>query len=429
MRTFYLSGNTEQSVMMILLFLTLIFSLYLLILSYKRYGKKKKCLPYGVIFLFLFGILYILTDIYTKKNLGLLYQDKFSVSMWLLWGMVIGMNVFLLWKTQKMYQERKQIPDRNAIKEALDQLPEGVCYFTSTGAMKLCNLQMYQLFYQMAGKDLQNFRELKKALRDHHPSIRQVLLDDTSKAYLFPDGKVWCYKENKVSGSSKSIYTEVVFSNLTEQYQKNMELKEQTRQLKEIAGNLRRLSDNAKILIREKEVLAAKTKLHDQIGAALIAVRKLLTNQGSDEEEAILRLLHQAINGMKNDNKYLREQGEFDKFLQDAKSIGVNVHVQGTLPEQDEISRVFIIAMRECLTNGVRHANATELRVKIEKKETSLVLQITNNGLLPKQKIVPKGGLHNLYSYVMYYGGTMRIQSKPHFKLEISIPGGKGNGL
>ena len=45
-----------------------------------------------------------------------------------------------------------------------------------------------------------------------------------------------------------------------------MELKEQTRQLKEIAGNLRRLSDNAKILIREKEVLAAKTKLHDQMG-------------------------------------------------------------------------------------------------------------------------------------------------------------------
>lgn len=41
MRKFYLSCNTEQSVMMILLFLTLIFSLYLLILSYKRYEKKK----------------------------------------------------------------------------------------------------------------------------------------------------------------------------------------------------------------------------------------------------------------------------------------------------------------------------------------------------------------------------------------------------
>lgn len=427
MRTFYFSCQTEQSAIMILTFFTLIFSLYLLILSYIRYQRKKRCLQYGAIFLFLFGILYILTDIFTRKSLGHLYKDNFPVSMWLLWGIVIGINMFLLLENRKMHQEKKRILSRDAIKEALDQLPEGVCYFTSTGALKLCNLQMYHLFYQMAGKDLQNLKDLKKALNDHHPSIRPVLLEDTIKAYLFPDGKVWYYKKNIVSGSSE--YIEVIFSNLTEQYQRNLELNEQTKQLKEIAGNLRRLSDNAKILIREKEVLAAKTKLHDQMGSALLAVRKLINNKEPDEEKAVLHLLHQAVNAIKNDNKYLQEQGEFDKFLQDAKSIGVNVSVQGTFPDQEEIGHVFIIAMRECLTNGVRHANATELTVKMEKKGTSFFLQITNNGLSPKRQIIPKGGLQNLYCYVMDYGGTMQIQSKPYFKLEISVPNRKENGL
>ena len=53
---------------------------------------------------------------------------------------------------------------------------------------------------------------------------------------------------------------------LQKQYhEKNKILTKQTEKLKEISRELRYLSDNVLILTREREVLAAKTKLHDQM--------------------------------------------------------------------------------------------------------------------------------------------------------------------
>ena len=90
-----------------------------------------------------------------------------------------------------------------------------------------------------------------------------------------------------------------------------------------------------------------------------------------------------------------RGRSELDRFLQDAEVIGVKVNISGELPEQEELRRVMILAMRECLTNSVRHAGATTLHITIEKKEDSISVKITNDGRPPESEVVPKGGLHN----------------------------------
>ena len=61
---------------------------------------------------------------------------------------------------------------------------------------------------------------------------------------------------------------------VTKQYHEKINLTKQTEKLKEISRELRYLSDNVLILTREREVLAAKTKLHDQMGAGLTAIRQ-----------------------------------------------------------------------------------------------------------------------------------------------------------
>ena len=81
-----------------------------------------------------------------------------------------------------------------------------------------------------------------------------------------------------------------------------------------------------------------------------------------------------------------------------------------------------ILAMRECLTNSVRHAGATTIHITVEQKEDSVSVKITNDGRPPETEVVPKGGLHNLYRHVMDLGGTMEIQSKPGFVLTVVLP-------
>ena len=115
------------------------------------------------------------------------------------------------------------------------------------------------------------------------------------RIYLFPDGRAWNYQESEVKDKEGNVYIEAVFSDVTKQYHEKINLTRQTEKLKEISRELRYLSDNVLILTREREVLAAKTKLHDQMGAGLTAIRQSLAQENADYSNAV-RLLRQAVN-------------------------------------------------------------------------------------------------------------------------------------
>lgn len=69
-----------------------------------------------------------------------------------------------MWIGEAAERIRHQYALRTAVKEALDTLPAAVCYFNSSGSVKLCNPVMYRLFRKMAQSDLQSYQELKSAL-------------------------------------------------------------------------------------------------------------------------------------------------------------------------------------------------------------------------------------------------------------------------
>ena len=66
-----------------------------------------------------------------------------------------------MWIGEAAERIRHQYALRTAVKEALDTLPAAVCYFNSSGSVKLCNPVMYRLFRKMAQSDLQSYQELK----------------------------------------------------------------------------------------------------------------------------------------------------------------------------------------------------------------------------------------------------------------------------
>ena len=169
-------------------------------------------------------------------------------------------------------------------------------------------------------------------------------------------------------------------------------------------------------------MLSAKTKLHDDMGAGLIAIRHILHNNRTEEAANAVDLFRRAVSAIKYDNAYPRGCGELDRFLQDAEAIGIKVNLSGELPEPEELRRVMILAMRECLTNSVRHAGATTIHIAVEKNGDGISLKITNDGRPPETEVVPKGGLLNLYRHIMDCGGTMEIQSKPVFVLTVVLP-------
>ena len=97
----------------------------------------------------------------------------------------------------------------------------------------------------------------------------------------------------------------------------------------------------------------------------------------------------------------------------------------GTLPAQAQAAYLLTCAIRECVTNAVRYADASELYTEFSETENLAAVVVRNNGRQPESEIVEGGGLSTLRRRVERAGGTMTVQSLPEFKLTVTVPKGK----
>lgn len=420
MKPFEMVSPAGQSALLICLFSSLLIGIFYLLLTAGKDGSRwGRQLTAGTL-LALFVLLCLLTVCFEQTASGALEVPHFSPPVWTLWAVAGAAGAIFLGRIARCLTQKDCTLGPHSIKQAMDTLPSGIGFFTEAGLPVLCNLQLHRLFWMLAQSDLQHLDELRQALAACGETSPVVKLADEECSYLFPDGKAWRYTQTPVTVSDGTVFLQVVFSDVTTLYEKGLKLREQTKKLEAFARDLKTLSDNVQTLTKESEILAAKTKLHDQMGAGIVAIRQFL-RQGppSRDAEESLRLFQEAVSALKSDNG---ERGGLAEFLQDAATIGVKVELTGALPQQEEAQRLFVLALRECLSNSVRYAFATELSAAITESGGSVSLCVSNNGTPPQGEIVPRGGLLNLRRHVANSGGRMEIQSLPRFVLTVTVP-------
>lgn len=307
---------------------------------------------------------------------------------------------------------------RIAVKEALDTLPTAVCYFTSSGTVKLCNSVMRDLFRKITQSDLQSFDELQKALDDCDQSTRIVR---DGNIFLFSDGRAWQYSAEQVRTADGKTYTETVFSDVTELYERRQELKQQSKELKKMYQELKILSENVQEATREQEILNMKSRLHDQMNMGVSAIRQMLRQNIVPEENAsAIMQFRRAIQVLQEENSY--PQDDVAEFIRDAAVSGIQVNITGDLPETEKTLHLLLAVMREACVNAARHADATILYVVVEQGLGAVTLRMTNDGKTPKEEVMPQGGLADLSRMITGSGGRIEIQSQPVFVLTVTLP-------
>lgn len=184
MQTFYLSYKVMQTLLMTAVLLSLIVTLFLLLMFHDMRIDKKKWHWNIFAFLFLFFLLNHLAYSFGQIDKGENYYEVLPVPIWVIWCIVGIIDFLLIWEGIRLRRITKEQVGRNSIQEAMNLLPIGICYFNSNGAVKLANTQMYRLFRVLAHKDLQKLSELRDAL---HTSTQNGVtrLTDKKEMYLF----------------------------------------------------------------------------------------------------------------------------------------------------------------------------------------------------------------------------------------------------
>jgi len=314
-----------------------------------------------------------------------------------------------------MMAGRKHGLHRSAVREALDNLPTGVCFFDRRGIVVLCNWQMYLLVYALTGRDLQSLDEYRSMLESDP-------VNGTRDGGLFLlDGSAWRFSEAAVTGDGGAVYTQALASDVSELYRRQEELRRDNRALEQTALRLRRLSADVVAVTREEEILRMKMRVHDDIGRSLLATRQLL-QQHRPTAELDLGAWKNAIRLLRGGGGETGEKDAMAQLVQAAAGIGVAIRTDGALPADPKAAYLLVTAMRECATNAARHAGATELYVQIRVCGEAATAVLTNNGAAPVEEIREGGGLSSLRARIEASGGAMRVSSEPVFSLTVSIP-------
>ena len=303
----------------------------------------------------------------------------------------------------------------NAIKESFDQLPTAVCFFDNLGGIVLCNRQMYRLSQYLFQSDMQYLGEVKIALAS--PPDGVVRLSDMEDTYRFPDKTVWQFEWTKVTDRYGEVYTQLTAADITELHRALVQLADDNRKLDEDAKKLRELSENVEAVAKEKELLAAKSAMHDSLAASITVTKQYLAGDlGEVDAGMVLQEWEKSI--------AFREAALLsakEKLFHDAKSSGVMVQMKGEEPKGSAADLMYV-AMQVCLNNAIQYAQATELEINIWNNADNYTVMIGNNGKQPEQTIMEGGGLTNLRHRIEAAGGTMNVQSLPKYSLIIDIP-------
>ena len=311
-----------------------------------------------------------------------------------------------------------------SVKESLDALPDGVCFFSEDGRILLSNRRMQHISSDITGIGILNGEKLWRCIEEK--SVKTDVSDGL--VILTSDSKVWNVRRSEIEAEGNRI-NEIVALDVTEQYELRRELEERNERLNSVNERLRIFSRDMSRLTAEKELLDAKIKVHDDLGRSLLAFRAYLTAEPSKRDRnKLLPLWRYVISVMK---KETAPSEEWDAIEKTAESLHIQIEINGDLPDgladlpvSGEVRSAIMAAIRECLTNTARHARGDRLFVLIKcgaDAPHGIRIEITNNGRAPLVPIQEAGGLSNLRHMVERAGGIMTIESSPQFLLRLDF--------
>lgn len=388
-------------------------------------GQKSKILLKHKLYLFFSYIMFTLCFILLQMLIEMLkvnkrlptYIDLSNVYLFILIILIV-----LIWNiilSQKIKNSRLKQITPELIKESLDTLPVGVAFSDKKGRPYLVNYQIEKISRIIFGKNIINTEDFFNKIDENNLSENITILKKNPYLIIKIDNEIW-----QIEKISHGLINEILANNITREHQLIDQIKLNNSKISLL--NKRLKSYNLKIdnHIREKELLNAKRKIHDDIGRALIFLRIYLQNpeRTSNDKNELINLWKQNIVLLKGEAKNQKMVSNWEKLIEAAKSIDIDIELKGSLPKNKKVLSILTSITHESINNAILHGKAKKLFLNIDENDHNYFFKISNDGLKPNGPIVEKGGIKNIRGLVEIEGGTMKLSSNKDFILEIFLP-------
>lgn len=416
-------GVKLHNILMVLMEIGLILELWIFFSRLIRSAGLKKIMRIGILFLMSFVLMcFFLND--HRYQIGENNHPSFLLKI-PIWIFLAGMSLLIICLCLLVRNEiltcRKNI-SAWSVKETMDDVPCGVCVSDSWGRIVLSNKKMRELSRMLTGVVLQNYEDLKQVL-DGNKSVQGVtrLSPENGVLYL-PNGTVWMFQNYMLTEEEVAGYLQTVAFDVTEIYFNSEKIRMKNEKLELLNQKLKKMYEQIDESIREQETLKMKMQVHDSFGRSLLTIRRMLEgNKEPDYMKNQLEILKQSVyilSGITQDDT----EKQYEESIKHAEKLGVSVEIEGELCDEHQVALITDKAIRECVTNCIRHAHGSRVYVQSHKTREGWKVCITNDGERPKEGSREGGGLSALREVVERDGGEMTTKFEPEFLLVLKLP-------
>lgn len=336
----------------------------------------------------------------------------------LLLVLVGGHAAYSLFQIRRLEQDVRRTVTTNAIKESMDELPSGLCYWWDGGQPMLVNASADSIAVSLTGHSLRDAQAFVDGLVSG--AFPGAVLTGTSPIYRLADGRVFGFKSSELLFEGDQIH-ELIASDVSDAYALTLELEERQAQAEQVNERLRTLMGAIAQTALERETLEAKIAIHDNLGQALLMAGQYLISPDDVDVDALIDL-------WKLDTDLLRtaSMGFEADTLSAARTyvevLGIELGMHGERIAGGVAEDLCALAIRAQAGNVIRHAHGDRVDVYVTNEPDGLTIRITNNGEKPAGRVVESGGLANLRRMVEASGASMRIEDGEAFAIVIVVP-------
>lgn len=304
---------------------------------------------------------------------------------------IVGMIVYL-----KCYFKNKSNSSVLYIKKAIDESKNGVMVLDEDKII-FENNTMYNLLEKL---DINNnfINNIIKHQKDIFKDGYIINIDNLDYLFIINENNIFAYDVND----------EYKYTKLLEK--QNLKLENANKEISHIITNIEKIRTS----LQSNEL---KIKYHDILGQNLTLLHHYLNNKNKIFNlEKIKFMIRKMLVDIKEESEI-----NLNDLIEIYKNIDVFITLNGKLPKEKIISKIFLEIIRESITNAVRHADSKNIEINIKDFITHVEMEIINDGFISKDEIIEHSGLIGMREKVKKLNGIIKISKTDKFKIFVSI--------
>ena len=323
-----------------------------------------------------------------------------------------------------------------SVGDALEEIPQGVAFYGDEGIILQSNSAMDKLAYEVTGETFLDGEKFWERIKTGDVAAGIDYKEGEYPIITKEDKTSWMFKQSPMEsaiGDLKQIFA----VDVTDEQKLVRELEEENGKLKGMNERLRRYNIMVDDTIRREELLAAKMRVHDQMGEELLAARMYIENDRApldgpavyDRWKQNLNLLMQEAKietAEKKDEKIeaakIQVRDQIDRLMKAAEHLGIELQLAGDMPEDFDVMQLICVGIQECMTNAIQHANASQMYVVISQTMDEYIVRYSNNGDPVKHPIKEGGGLKLFRQSAEKFGASIEYVESTRFNMILNIP-------